>query len=254
MGFTTVAFSQSQDEGGVLLPVAGVPDQSIRINGNDVVVPPEMNKLVGALACIGTTGVRAQLVSPSLRRTNPYDIRPFVLGLFPTTLEPANFHPLSPVSLETNEPLDCNVHADPAAAEQQSVVAWLADGPLAPVAGKIIRARFTWTAALVAGVWANAPIVFPDGLPVGIYSIVGAYMVAATAVVARFVPVGAKWRPGFPVAQTAAGLMDDTFRFGNLGKWCDFDQVTPPSLDVLSSAAAGSATYTGVVDLIPAQG
>jgi len=245
-----VAYSQSQDEGGVLLPVAPVVDASVRTQGNDIIVPDGMNQLIGAGAMIGTTGVRAQLISPSLRRTQPYDIRPLDLLLVPTGYNPMYLHEGSPLALDVNEGLDCNVLADPAAAEQQTVIVFLSDGKLTPKTGYIIKTRFTITVAQTAGTWVNTPITFPDALPVGNYSCVGAAMIAAGAVAARFVPIGGKWRPGFPVSQTLADKQDEKFRNGLLGEWFQFSQIQPPSVDILGSAAAGSTTYTGVMDLI----
>jgi hypothetical protein len=246
----TIAFSQSQDEAGVLSFVTPVPDPSVRVQANDLIVPDTVNDVIGAMACIGTTGVQAQLHSPSLRRTQPYDIRPVNLLLVPTSYNPAYLHEQSPITLDVNEALNCKVLADPAAAEQQTVVVFLTDKAPTPKFGTIIKCRFTVTLALVAGQWVNAAITFPDALPVGNYSCVGASLVAATAVVARFYPVGGKWRPGFPVMQTLADKPDEKFRNGILGEWFQFSEVQPPTIDIMSSAAAGSTTYTGVMDLI----
>lgn len=250
MPMHTIAYSQSQDEAGVLSFVTPVPDPSVRVQANDIIVPDTVNEILGTGAFIGTTGTQAQLISPSLRRRNPYDIRPATLALVPAANEPLYMHPESPIALDTNEALNCKINADPAAAEQQTVVVFLADKAPAPKYGEIIKCRFQVTLALVAGAWVNGAISFPDALPVGNYSCVGAYLVAATAVAARFYPVGGKWRPGFPVAQTLGGNMDERFRNGYLGEWFQFSEIQPPSIDILSSAAAGSTTYTGVMDLI----
>lgn len=248
--FHLAAYSQSQDQGGVLLPVAPVIDQSLRIQGNDIIVPDTMNQLFGAGAMIGTTGERAQLISPSLRTTQPYDIRPVDLLLIPTGYNPMYLHESSPLTLDVNEGLDCNVLANPAAAEQQTVLVWLGDGKLSPKNGYIIKTRFTITVAQLAGAWNNTTITFPDALPVGNYSCVGAALIAAGAVAFRFVPVGGKWRPGAPCSQTISDKQDEKFRNGALGEWFQFSQIQPPSVDIIGSAAAASATYTGVMDLI----
>lgn len=252
MSMHCIAWSESQDPGGVEMNMAGVADPSVRVAGDDIVVPQDCNKLIGALACTGASATRALLTAPSLRRTNPYEILPHVLALFPTTETPAYMHPESPVQLDYNESLNARLNSNPAAAEQASIVAFLADNAPAKVAGKIVHARFTVNVALVAGAWANAAIAFDDDLPAGVYKVVGSALVAATAVVARWYPVGAKWRPGFPIMQTRGGHHDNIFRNGSLGEWFSFDQSQPPTIDILSSAAAAAADYTGVMDLIPA--
>lgn len=247
-----IAFSESQDPAAALVPVAGVPDQTVRVTGDDIVVPTEVNQIIGAAAFAGATATRGRLMSPSLRRVNGYAIRPLVLALVPPAIELGYLHPESPMPLDVSESLNAEIASDPAAAEQASVVVFLSDKAPSPVSGKIYRVRFTVTVALVAGQWANAAITFPDDLPSGVYRCVGASLVAATAVAARFVPIGQKWRPGFIVGQLLSGQMDERFRNGRLGEWFSFEQTQPPTIDVLSSAAAGAATYEGVMDVIPA--
>lgn len=245
-----VAFSQSIDEGGVATNITGVPDPSVRVNVNDIIVPDVVRKIIGAIALTGTTATRTVLQSPSLRRINPYEIEPLQLLLVPQAISRLFMHPESPTELDYNEALNAQVTADPGAAEQQTVGVFLSDGPVAKVAGKINRVRFSTTLALVAGQWVNAAINFIDVLPVGVYTLVGSNLIAPSATLARWYPVGGKWRPMFPVAQTRSDRIDDIFRQGGLGAWFDFDETQPPTIDVLSSAAAGSTTYFGVMDLI----
>lgn len=251
MAMHMVAFSESQDAAGALVNVAGVPDQSVRVQGDDIVVPDQVNKLFGAMGFIGTLGVYSQLVAPSLRTYSPYTIQPNVLGLVPAATQRAFLHPESPLQLDYNEALNGQLVADPAAAEQETIIVFLCDKEPTPVKGNIVKVQFTVPATLVAGQWVNNPITFPNPLPTGKYRVVGASLVAAAAVAARFYPVGDIWRPGFPVAQTAAGQQDDMFRNGRLGDWFVFDQTQPPTIDILSSAAAALATYRGVMDVIP---
>lgn len=246
----TVAFSESQDAGGVLSLMAAVPDPSIRVSGDDLVVPPDVNRIIGALACVGASATQAQLASPSLRRTQPYDIRPVVLGLVPTGFRPAYLHEKSPIPLDYNEALNARLASNPGAAEQASIVVFLADGAPTPVDGQIIKALYQVTTAVTAGQWVNASITFPDLLPTGLYRCVGSELTGAGIVAARWYPVGGKWRPGFPVNQTLGDLQDEKFRNGHLGNWFEFDQTQPPTIDLLASATAVSATYTGTMDLI----
>lgn len=247
-----VAFSESQDLGGVLGNIAGVADPSVRVQGDDIVVPAQVNQIFGALACAGASATQVRLISPSLRQVNPYEINPCILALVPPAELPLQLHEASPMPLAYNEALNAQLNSNPAAAEQATVVVFLTDKAIAPVTGKIYHARFTINVALVAGAWANAAIAFDDDLPSGVYRCVGSNLVCATAVAARWYPVGASWRPGFPIAQLASGHMDQKFRNGALGEWFSFDQVQPPTIDVLSSAAAAAADYVGVMDLIPA--
>ncbi len=246
----TIAYSESQDLAGVLGFVAAVPDQSVRVIGDGIVIPTGMDKLIGAMACIGTLGTRAQFVSPSLRRVNPYCINPLVLALMASGADSVLLHPRDPLPLAADEIMECQIVANPAAAEQESVVAFLAPGALEKVSGVIRPIRFTVTVTMLAGVWVNAAIDFVDELPTGVYRVVGASLVAAAGIVARFVPVGGAWRPGFPINQLESNPITGKFRGGNLGEWFVFNQNNPPTIDILASAAPGAGTFDGVMDVI----
>jgi len=244
-----VAFSESQDLAAAEGNVAGVPDDHITVNGDDIVVGPN-NMIIGALACVGTNGTRARIVSPSLRRVNTLDIRPLTLALFAGDIAGFRMFPTSPIALETYESMQCLFTADPAAAEQETCVLFTAPGAIAPISGKIYPVRFSWTRALLAGQWANSGINLIDDLPNGNYTVVGASLVAATGIAFRFVPVGAASRPGGIVQQTVDNMQHPAFRFGGLGAWFDFNTVMLPSMDVIASAAAGAATYFGTMDVM----
>lgn len=247
----TVGFSQNIAENSVESFLTAIPDQSVRTSVNDIIVPDVVKKVFGTMACSGALATRTKLISPSLRRTNPYEIQPLQLGLVPQAVVDLPLHPGSPQDLDYNEALNCQVQSTVAVAEQQTVIVFLCDGALAPVSGKIIHVRFSVNLALVAGNWANGLINFVDGLPTGIYTVVGSQLVAPSAVAARWYPVGGKFRPGFPVSQLRSDRLDPLFRNGELGKWFDFDEVQPPTIDICSSAAVGATTYFGVMDLIP---
>ena len=248
----TIAFSESVDSAGVLTNIAAVPDPSLRTEGDNVVVPNVVNQVFAAIGATGATATRALLISPSLRRLNPYEIQPLILGLEPTDLTDMPMHPEAPVPLVYNENLNAQLIADPAAAEQVTVVVWLTDGPIQSQQGNQFRARFTCTAALTAGVWVNTTIDFIDELPSGVYRCGGTYFSATDVVCARWYPIGSEWRPGFPAMQTLGQRADHRFRDFRLGSWFEFDQTQPPSIDILAHADVASGTYVGVMDLIKA--
>jgi len=249
----TVAFSENQDLAAAEGNVAAVADPHIFVNGDDIVIGPN-NMLIGAIALPGSTGTRARLVSPSLRQRNTYDIRPLVLGILPGSLGGFRIHPQAPIELTPNEALNCKFTADPAAAEQESCVVFLAPGAVNPVSGKIFPVRFSVTLALVKGAWANAIIDLVDDLPTGTYTVVGAALEAAAGVAFRFYPVGSANRPGAMCQNTAADVQMREFRFGGLGAWFDFNTVQLPSVDILADAAAASATYYGTMDVMVKSG
>lgn len=249
--FTVVAFSESQDEAGAMAKMAAVEDRHIKTSGDKITVG-NLNQLIGAFAAVGTLGDEARLVSPSLRRVNPYYITPVELGLVPEATPAMLFHPDSPVPLDVNESLEAENDANPAAAEQHTVVVFLADGVQNPAVGAIQTINAHITTALVVGSWEFSEIVFPDSVPVNRdFDIVGARLVCAAGVAFRFVPVGESHRPG-GLCVAASGNHDPWFqRMGRLGAWLTFNGVQPPGIEVLGSAAAASATYELYLDVIP---
>ena len=247
--FSVHAFSESQDPAGVFAKMAAAEDRYLTTSGDKLYVG-KLNKLIGAYACVGTTGVEARLVSPSLRKVNPFYVSPVDIVLTPPADPAMLWRGDNPVDLETNEALECENNSNPVAAEQQTVLVMLSDGVQAPVNGQIFTINATVTLALVAGAWAYSGITLPESLPVGRYSVVGAKVIAAAAVGFRFVPVGGENAPGGVCAALVNSKDPYNQRFGRLGEWLQFDSVTPPGVEIISSAAAGSAAYDVMIDVI----
>jgi hypothetical protein len=233
----------------VYTKINAVPDQHAKVQA-DAVYVGEFNRLLGAQVCAGASAVGARLVSPSIRKINPYNISPLELGLTPADNPRHAVNPNNGFMLDANEGLELEINANPAAAEQITGVAFLAPGGIQRTEGQIVPINCTITLALVAGAWAFSELLFDDELPIGRYDVVGARAQIATAVAFRFVPVGGSHRPGAPVHQDEDDGLADIFRFGQMGTWFGFDQLQPPGVEVLSSAAAGSATYNVIMDVI----
>jgi hypothetical protein len=250
MPFTLVAWSESQDEAGAFTPMTACADQHVRTAGDSIFVP-EYNTLVGAAALVGTVGQHARLVSPSLRRVNPYHINPVEELLVPGNPASHAVFPGIAVPLDAGEQIIAENDANPAAAEQHTVLAWLASGALTGQNGAIRTLRATITLVQTAGVWTFSALDFVDEIPTGRYTVVGGHVIAAGAVAWRIVFVGQWHRPGGLVAQVDDQLGLDIFRAGWLGAWGTFEQATPPVIELLGSAAAVSATYDVYLDVIP---
>ncbi len=250
MPHTVIAWSQSIDNGGVFLPLDAVPDQHVRVAGDSIFVP-EYNVLVGAAAFVGSVGNLARLVAPSLRRINPYYIEPCEELLIPGNPAAHGVYPGIAVPLDAGEQIMAENNSNPAAVEQETILAFLASGPLQSVNGAIRTVRANITLAQVAGQWTFSALDFIDELPIGRYSVVGGCVIAAGAVAWRLSFPGAWARPGGICAQVDDQVGLEIFRAGWLGAWGTFDQANPPNVEMLGSAAAGSATYEVLLDLIP---
>lgn len=247
--FSVVAYSESQDPGGVYEKMAAVADQHVKTSGDGITVP-QMNQLIGAFFAGGTVPDKCRVISPSLRRINPLYIVPSEIALVPGADPAMLYRGENPVPLDVNETLEVENNANPAGAEQQTALVFLADGPIVPVTGEVWTLNCQITAAQVLDSWEFSEITFPDALPVGDYDIIGARCEAAGGVGFRFVPVGAFHRPGGVCAQAVNSKDPWAQRNGRLGAWASFNTITPPGVELLGSAAVGSATYDLFIDVI----
>lgn len=255
--FTTVAFGQSVDPAGAFDPILAVLDQHVRVNGDDIFIP-ELNQLVAVAAGVETTVESfARLTAPSLRGMARFQIEPFnTAGA--AAVEPASPHRVadlrrSPLALVVQEALNAEINSNPAAAQIQWVVCWLADNPIEPVAGKIFSTIATGATALVAIAaaatgWTNVPLTFDEDLPRGRYQVVGMRARSAGMVAARIVFVGGRWRPGVLGVDAQDDLEHPMFRGGQLGVFGEFEDIDTPSVDCIAISADAAEDF--VFDLI----
>ena len=245
--YTLVGFSENIDQGNVLANIAAVVDDTHRVTG-DFVFLSTFNNLVGVAGYLGILGTRLQLQSPSLRLVVLPDISPVALATSPADHDAVHLFGGSPIPLATNEGLEALALADPVAPEQQSIVAFISDGVIAPVSGQIFTLRATAAINGAVGSWASGALTFDQTLPVGRYQIVGTRVEGAGVVAFRYIGIGAINRPGGIALPDAVSREHPAFRRGGWGVWMEFDSTTPPSLEILSGAA--SAAQVVYIDIV----
>lgn len=250
MPFHLFGYTQSQDS-AVLVPTAALQDQSLQINGNDVIIPDELTNIIGAYG-LGPSATRVSLQSPSLRRMFNQEVEPLDLNAIATDQLLLNWYGFSPLVVDPGEPFELWMAEGAAGASRVTGLVWICDTPPQPVIGDIHTIRVTSTNTAVANAWTNVTLTFNDVLPSGTYALVGAAMQSATLQAFRFVFKGGSWRPGALGQATIGTRVNPIFRNGNLGDWGDFENLTPPSMDVLCNAA--DAAFAGVLDLIQLSG
>lgn len=248
MAFTLVAWQESQDELGTLLPEAAAADTHVTVVG-DLIYVPSLNKLLAAYVYGGTLATMAQLRSPSLRAKVLQELMPIDLSITPGKETLLINHFDTPITLTEGEGLEALLNADPAAAEVHTILAWLSDGPQAPVTGEIMSVRVTSTITSVVGRWVAGALTFDQTLPFGRYQLVGAAFYEPDLLAARFIPVGAIWRPGLPGVATIGTAHFKDFRYGRMGAWFEFHSLNPPQIEILNAAAAAQPVI-GSLDLI----
>ena len=243
-----VAYYQSVDPGGVLTQINAVPDQAIRTNGVDVVIPTDLANLVmEACAFNGNTPLYGQVQSPSLRQLANQDVSPIISGSVFGGDPPCQAHFGSPRKLKGNESMNFAIDATGGVAGAAYGLAILSDGPMQAQQGNMFSMRATGAAALSAGAWVNSPLTFDDTLPAGTYNIMGMRAKGANLVAARLVLVGQGYRPGV-LAVNTDGQRDWKYgRFGAIGSFGVFDVNQPPTVDCLG---ATDTAQEFVLDLV----
>lgn len=252
MAFTTVAFQESVDPAGVYNQLTAVLDQHIRVSGDDLYVP-ELNQIIAAAGGIESAAESfLRITSPSLRARSRFQIEPLNMAAA-AAVEPASPHRVmdlrsSPVALTPQEVLNAETNSNPVAAQIQWCVVWLADGPVAPVAGPVFTVLASGATALTANAWTNVPITLDEDLPRGRYQVVGMRARSAGCVAARIVFIGGRWRPGVLGVDAQDDIEHPMFRYGGLGVFGEFEDVDTPSIDFLSVSA--DAAEDVLLDLI----
>lgn len=246
--FTLVAYYQSIDPAAVLAELNAVPDQHIFTNGSDVRVPDVMSNLIGEVALTAAANLlAARISSPSLRAVALKDMEPIVGAVTFGSPPEAIMHPLSPNPLAVDEALNLLIDSDPASGEAHYGLVWLADGVQQPVAGNIFTLAASTSITQVVGVWVNGNITLGQDLPVGVYQIVGMRVRSTDAVAARLVFRGGAWRPGCPAVNAISDLDPPIFRMGRMGVWGEFEQTTPPSMDILGGVATAQTIFLDLI-------
>jgi hypothetical protein len=253
--FHTAAFWESIDHAGALGEIAAAAgEQVLFVTGDDIRVPDDVSQLVAAAPVLALGANEGRLVSPSLRRIVNPQLVP-INSLTDGNVEPQTPHVVhdwrrNPIPLSPGESLNALCDCNSTAAADQSIVVWLADGPITPVEGvPIYPVRCTGAATLVAGAWTNGALTFAQDLPSGRYAVVGFRAQGATLVAARLVFRGGSARPG--VLGTDVESDDDWagFRYGQFGIFGEFDANTPPTFDALANDADTAQEF--VLDLTP---
>lgn len=172
---------------------------------------------------------------------------------------PARFWDFSrnPKALRPTEEFDIYASQTSGGAEIQTVFTNFSDGktvPYPPLAagpsvngvGQFFTAHGTASTTLTANAWTSVTPTLNQSLPAGIYALVGARAMSATARAFRIKPVNEPlWRPGGVAVQTADQLDPPGQRFINpitgmmshWGVWLTFFQNTVPSFDFFATAA-----------------
>lgn len=246
MSMHMVGFETSASE-AALTAITPIPDGTVAISGNDLRVPTGLTWVNFAAAMINsaTATLRAQLQSPSLRSTLNFDLGGIVNGLIFGNLPPSARMWDTPLPLAALEPLDFMIQNGAAVMNRGFIM--LADGPVKPVTGQIFTVRCTAAASLVTATWVNSALTFGQTLPAGHYQVVGMRCWSANSCAARLFFIGGAWRPGVLTQNTETQTEWFDFRYGNIGVLGEFDNTTPPSIDIMGITDTAEVVFLDLI-------
>jgi len=251
MPFTTIAWAESQDAAAAWVKVAGVPDTSVSVSGNDIFAPSLTEVIMYGGVCEQTIASQMRFTSPSMLE---FGFEEYVssIGTGLTFGNPPQITDKrsNPISLTEQEAIQNEVYNNPGSAAYSYAFMNLSDAPVSQMVGGPIRTvRCTAAAGLSAGQWASSALTFPVSLRAGQYQCVGARVNSTNGVVFRLLFQGSPWRPGGIVVNDEAEIGNDIQRQGQMGLWGEFDSRTTPQIEVLGVTDSAQVVYLDLVYL-----
>ena len=197
-------------------------------------IPSKPLQLVGAWAS-STSLLRARLTTPKIRQVAPTFLHPVENTITPVSIPAVMDMSGRPFNLNAQEEIVWELTASAAGPANAYVISWLQDGLTPAPQGDMYTVRATGTTTTVASTWTPATVTFDSTLPAGLYSVVGAQLVAATTVAFSLTFDNQFYRPGGLASTTDLIIPWMQQRYGGLGEWGRFDTVTLPRLSILSN-------------------
>ncbi len=225
-----------------------VADSVFTVRNNHLIFTDRMN-LIGVYG-FGALLSRARFGNAALTRLGSNHIWPIEVSATVPDLPQMMDLRDSPLMLPKNEELTIEVTNTAAGPTETGAVLCLAD-PLWTMGFPSHRDRLVSraTCVIAAGTettWtALSELTFERDLYNGVYAVVGASVVAANAIAARFrfpdqpQTYNKQFRPGCLVQDSAALAPNPAF-MGGFGEWGRFHTFSPPEMQVLADAAGGT--------------
>lgn len=200
-------------------------------------------------AAMSATLNRARLNSPTLRVISPQFILPIEAAVKPATRPSLATWLDNPFTLQPNEEISMEATSDIAMGNENFTgLVWLTSGlePIPP--GDVYNTRFTSVTAAVANTWTSLVITFDQGLPPGLWAMVGSELVSTNAQAHRWIFPGQIWRPGGLSKPAVGSQTHQIFYDRRLGIWGRFTNTTLPTLQVLVNGTDNA--HTGWMSLV----
>lgn len=217
-----------------------------------------------ALAVAATTVTAAQLFDSTLNAINIPQVYPPILGIVPPSNPNVMDWRMNPQPLPMNEEIALQASAGAGGAEKVAGLLWITPKGQSDLRDTMAKATLqmprvyalvTATLVLTAGVWSPfGTLTFTNPLKGGAYQINGAYFVVATSLAYKinFVKAplwqGRKLFPG-NLVENVYGNVPQKAGSNWMGPMGRFNNFELPQVSVFATTSAGSATYTGYLDM-----
>lgn len=240
----TCAFFKSSAGSLTLEDTPAVQDQTLAISASNHFLLPQDAKLK-AIYVKATTGLNARFNTPHLRMVSIPTIDPIDVQAVSTTSKP------TPICVypDGEEPVINAIDefeidiSTGVGASSNKALAFLLFGNKSPVpVGPVYTLKATATITQTAGSWVNGNITLDQGLPDGLYTVIGLSGFGAGLVAARLVFPNQWYRPGAICRNLVTDYPIPDFRNGRLGALGQFRQTAIPTLDVFADGAGASQT------------
>ena len=214
----------------------GVTDAMLAQDSAGNFLLPTDLKLIAAAYFDGSPK-NAYLKSPQLNKISPRYIMPIVGALLPGSRPGIQIETMNPFQFTAQEYLSAYVNTALSVAGTVAVGVWLGDGIVPSPGGQVYEVHATPSSATTADVWSTVQYSFDQALPSGNYAMVGASVVSANGLLARWKFGMTGNRPGYPCLNSVSNIASELDRLGLLGVIGVFPNTNQPFLEVLSTAA-----------------
>lgn len=254
----TIAYSQTFAAPQTDVDFPAVTDPSVTVTAaNHVFFPVPVQIMVAYANALLIQRVR--ISTPSLKPVTRPLIRPLEQAAAPSSRPQLSEFFRDPINIKALEEIQLLYTTTTAVAERGFVILTVGDNVRTIAPGELYVLRATTAFTAVANAWTAGALVLDDVLAPGRYQIVGMEAIQATLEAARLIFPGAPYGQGQIMPQVRPGVVGlpslgaqgtRYFRFGYLGSFGEFENVAPPVVEILNSAAvANPEVYLDIISV-----
>lgn len=222
--------------------LVAIADGLIPTRDNALIVPTPLPRVLATMF-FGTNLSVAKLKPASYRRFGDYWVLPYSNtaassgGITPylDLSEIAGAGP--PLVLDAQEELPAYAQQSSAGAQSAYAAVIFSDTPAKQHTGKFFTVHALGSNTLVPNQWSTVTPVMDTGLPAGRYNLVGMRVRSAGCLFFRAIIVQQFFRPGGFGFQADTAFEASGQRNGGWGIWGNFDHLTIPQVEVISTSA-----------------